>query len=414
MAGLSTPYKSTLKKNTSRSILPAYNTNQLLIDANKKLGADVYKVPTTTTTKKNTSKGTVTDKKSTVTIRKPLQSYSGSGSGSSGDGGVSVASSYAATVKPYLDEMLAAYRQGADANKALAKATYDAKVNNLNSVLRQAEEDYASTESDLLTSLKRYQEQNAKDVENQKRAYLIDQAALETARLEADRQTRIDAAARGLGGSGLQQLAQLQNLINQGQEISDLATGNQNVLEDLRTQLAEQTEDIDTKKEKARKVLEAARTANQTGLTDLLNAYNAEVKGIDANLANQLANANYTYGQDLYSANQSAAAQAASSGANDSINAMLSYLQDDLSNNLSSLNTASTKTLKELRKQYGLGTDATKTDIAKAMTNTTLGYGANTGLNTSQYNTFNNNLNTILKNANIQNDKSWWEKLTGK
>ena len=48
MAGLSTPYKSTLKKKTSSSILPAYNPNQLLIDANKKLGADVYKVPTTT------------------------------------------------------------------------------------------------------------------------------------------------------------------------------------------------------------------------------------------------------------------------------------------------------------------------------------------------------------------------------
>ena len=515
MAGIVTPYKSTWNKNNS--ILQPYNPNpnQLLIDANKKLGSEVYKIPTTTTktsTTKNNSGGVVTDKKSTVTTQQPLKAYTSSGSGSSGSGGGAVASSYESTVKPYLDAMVAAYGQGADANRATALSTYNATINNLNDILKQAQqayditlrnaetalgqandvydikirdleevlkraqgiydtgaatarEDYKVTESNLKKALERFQAQNAKDAENQRKSYLTDQAALESARLEADRQTRIDAAARGLGGSGLQQLAQLQNLLNQGQDISDLATGNQEVLDKLRNQLIEAEEDTaadikeaervkenklktllttlqntqsdvksgkadalkelqyaqNTNKsalEDALQVLQNAQATNKTKLQDALAAYNASVQGIDANLANQVANAYYSYGQDKYSANQAAASArnsaAAQSAADDSINAMLAYLQDDLSSSLSSLNSASTKTLKELRKQYGLGTDATKTDIANAMTRATLNQGANTGLNTSQYNTFNNNLNAVLKNANIKNDKTLWEKLFGK
>ena len=67
MAGLNTPYKSTVilnkKKNNS---LQTYNPNQLLIDANNKLGATVYSIPT-----KN-------DKVSTVTFTKPSSSSSNS------------------------------------------------------------------------------------------------------------------------------------------------------------------------------------------------------------------------------------------------------------------------------------------------------------------------------------------------
>ena len=201
--------------------------------------------------------------------------------------------------------MLSAFNQGAEANKALAKSTYDSKVNNLNEILRQARENYEFTKGDLETSLRRYQEQNARNVENQRKAYLTDQAALESARLEADRQTRIDAAARGLGGSGLQQLAQLQNLLNQGQDISNLATSNEDVLDKLRTQLAEQTEDINTKKEQARRVLEAAETSNKTGLNELLDAYNAQIQGINADLARNIADAEYNFGQNAYSASRS-------------------------------------------------------------------------------------------------------------
>ena len=379
--------------------IKGYNSNQLLIDANKKLGKEIYKVPETITKSNKTTKySSPIGPNPTPT----LKSYTGSGSGSSGGGGISVASSYTTTVRPYLDEMLAAYRQGADANKSLAKATYDAKVNNLNSVLKQAEEDYASTESDLLTSLKRYQEQNAKSLENQRKSYLTDQAALESARLEADRQTRIDAAARGLGGSGLQQLAQLQNLLNQGQDISDLATSNQEVLDELRTQLTQQTEDIDTKKERARKVLEAARTANQTGLTDLLNAYNAEVQGIDANLANQVANAQYIYGENLYSANQAEAARAAARDAssNSTLLALLDQTQEDAISGIGDIANASDRDFKALAKNY-YGDAYSKSITKKQMLNDyisdTLNSAIQSGIDQNQRNTLKSNLNSYLK-----------------
>ena len=381
--------KATTLAGLTNPILAPYSANQLLTDANK---------VATTSKKKTTTYSSPIGPNPAPT----LKSYAGSGSGGSGGGGVSVASSYATTVRPYLDEMLAAYRQGADANKALAKATYDAKVNNLNSVLRQAEEDYASTESDLLTSLKRYQEQNAKSLENQRKSYLTDQAALESARLEADRQTRIDAAARGLGGSGLQQLAQLQNLLNQGQDISDLATSNQDVLDELRTQLTQQTEDINTKKERARKVLEAARTANQTGLTDLLNAYNAEVQGIDANLANQVANAQYTYGENLYSANQAEAARAAARAAssNSTLLALLDQTQEDAISGIGDIANASDKEFKSLAKNY-YGDAYSKSITKKQMLNDyisdTLNSAVQSGVDQNQRNTLKSNLNSYLK-----------------
>ena len=272
-----------------------------------------------------------------------LEQYPEAGSGSSSGGSGSGAYSYVSSVKPYLDNMIAAYREGAEANKALAKSNYDNKVASLNNILRQAEDDYTYAESDLLTSLKRFQEQNAKSLENQRKSYLTDQAALESARLEADRQTRIDAAARGLGGSGLQQLAQLQNLINQGQDISNLASDNQSILETLRTQLAEQTEDINTKKEKARKVLENARKDNETGLANLLNDYNAQLQGINADLANQIANAEYNFGQSAYSAGRAGGSSSTGDDYVSVINGGLLSIQDNFADDVKSIMGNSTK-----------------------------------------------------------------------
>ena len=343
-----------------------------------------------------------------------LQPYSTSSSGSGSGGSVS----YSSTVKPYLNEMIAAYQQGADANRAAAKMAYDNTMRDLKTSLDRAQasydtgvananQGYETTRGNLLTSLKRFQEENAKNVENQKRAYLTDQAALESARLEADRQTRISNAARGLGGSGLQQLAQLQNLINQGQDISNLAASNQSEMNNLRTQMIQAQEDYDTDlaaAEKARKntvdnlltVLNNAKADTTTGEADALATYYAALQGIDANLANQIADANYNFGQNAYSASRSGA-----SSTDSGINAVLQYYQDDLADSLSSLNTADSKTLKSLRNTYGLSSGATKTDIAKAMAKETLGYGASTGLNSNQYSTFSKNLNTLLKNAGI-------------
>lgn len=177
------------------------------------------------------------------------EDYYGDGSGGSGG--------YGGYVTPSLDisGLLAAYQAQADADKATAKQTYD------------------TTRNDLLTSLKRFQEQNAKDVENQQRSFLSNQAALESALSQADRQNRISSAARGLSGSGLQQLAQLQNLMSQGQDISDLATDNSQKMDILRKALQEYQTDTDTK------------------LNSALNIYNNALNSIEANLAKSKADA---------------------------------------------------------------------------------------------------------------------------
>lgn len=178
--------------------------------------------------------------------------YYGDGSGGSGGSG-----GYGGYVTPSLDisGLLAAYQAQADADKATAKQTYD------------------TTRNDLLTSLKRFQEQNAKDVQNQQRSFLSNQAALESALSQADRQNRISSAARGLSGSGLQQLAQLQNLMSQGQDISDLATDNSQKMDILRKALQEYQTDTDTK------------------LNSALNIYNNALNSIEANLAKSKADA---------------------------------------------------------------------------------------------------------------------------
>ena len=156
-----------------------------------------------------------------------------------------------------ISNMLKAYEQGAQTQRDIAKQTYNTK------------------REDLLTSLKRFQESNAKDVANQQKAYLSNQASLESAIAQADRQNRISSAARGLGGSGLQQLAQLQNLLSQGQTISDMATENQGVMDKLRRALMEKEEDTATAE--ARALSDYNNTLSEIASNLALNKANAEV-----------------------------------------------------------------------------------------------------------------------------------------
>ena len=131
-------------------------------------------------------------------------------------------------VKGDISGLLAAYDQQANAARATAKSKLD------------------TTRNDLLTSINRFREQNAKDQLNQKQQYQSGQASLESARAQADRQSRIGASARGLGGSGLQQLAQLQNLLGQSEDVSKLANENQASMDKLREALKQQEEDYNT------------------------------------------------------------------------------------------------------------------------------------------------------------------------
>lgn len=168
----------------------------------------------------------------------------GGGSSSGGGGGYSVA-------KADISGLLDAYNQQAESARQVAETKYTNTRNDLLTSLKRFQEqnasDLARYRDQNALELNRYREQNAADTLNQKQNYLANQASLESAREQANRQNRISASARGLGGSGLQQLAQLQNLLGQSEEISRAAGSNQTAMDKLATLLREYEEDSSTR-----------------------------------------------------------------------------------------------------------------------------------------------------------------------
>ena len=221
-----------------------------------------------------------------------------------------------------ISNLLKAYDDAAAANKAVVEQSYNTQRN------------------DLLTSLKRFQEQNAKDVESQQKTFLANQALVESAIAEADRNNRINAAARGLGGSGLQQLSQLQTLMSQGQTISDLATENQTTVDKLRELLANTEEDT------------------KTALSDLEKTKENTLMGINSDLGMNKANIEYQAREAAANRAQmeaSAAAQIAAQNAEyeaaaredeRALNSQLAILQGDYEEALNSIKNMSSKEIK--------------------------------------------------------------------
>ena len=281
--------------------------------------------------------------------------------------------SYSASgVRPYtvtkadISGLLKAYEDQAASARNTAQTTYD------------------TTRNDLLTSLKRFQEQNAKDVDNQRRSYLSEQASLESAREQADRNSRISAAARGLGGSGLQQLAQLQNLLNQGQDISELAGENQSVMDKLASALQQKQEDTDT------------------GIANALKTYNDTITNIDSTLANQKAQAIYENEQNYINALNQAKAAAAqysyssspgtttTSDSGTLVRTVLDQLNRDLKSVANSKKTYKTKSSKNSQAKKLVA------DAHSSIQSLLEAYG-NTGL----YNTYKNDVNNALKSYGL-------------
>ena len=265
-----------------------------------------------------------------------------------------------------------------------------------------AENKYNTTRNDLLTALKRYQEQNARDVKNQKQSYLSEQSNLESARESANRQSRISAAARGLGGSGLQQLAQLQNLIGQSEKVSEAAGKNQAAMEALANSLKEYTEDNET--------------AQKNALTD----YNDTLRSIASTLANQKAQAiaeNEQAYTNAINARNAAMAQysysgspgtAGSSGYEDAQSAALLANQQisNITDVLNAIQGMSKSQLKKYTKSSSLfGNKALKTPkdaynyLKNYTTNSVVNslYNANVDANTINKTT--NTINSLLKNG---------------
>lgn len=245
--------------------------------------------------------------------------------------------------KADISGLLAAFEQEAATNRGIAQSAYDTAVRDLETYYNQGRTDLDTAiarerenlktgietkRSELLKSITRFQEENAKNQENQKRAYLSEQAALESARAQADRNTRISAASRGLSGSGLQQLAQLQNLINQSQDISQLAGKNQRSMDDLRLALAREQEDYNTDLANAELAyntnlanaeadytsnLDKLLTTRDTGLRNAADNLTNTLASIASGLKSQKAQAEAQAESDYINALNSARAQAAAS-----------------------------------------------------------------------------------------------------
>ena len=306
-----------------------------------------------------------------------------------------------------LSGVLSAYDQSAAADRALAQQVYDTTVRNLNTALDRARDSYNVgvsntnnaynlTADTLRRSLERYQADNKRFVENQKRSYLSDQASLEDARFQADRQTRIDAASRGLGGSGLQQLAQLQNLISQGNDISKLALENQGVMDDLRTDLANYTEDNEAQLRQAQQTrdtslanllttLNYAEQDNTTGLQDALLTYQNTINKINADLANSKASARSAY--------------ASGSSSNSTLLGYLDQIQEDSIADIKSIANASDKEFKKIAKEYygeSYNKSITKEKMLNDYVSNTLSSALDRGADQSQRNTLKSNLSSYL------------------
>ena len=295
----------------------------LNVNASTLANGGMVKVPTTTSSGSGgtTTVPAVTNTESVADIlRANYPTLSGGGSSSS-----------SAVVDPSgmidITNMLKAYEDAAAANRAVAEQSYNTRRN------------------DLLTSLKRYQEQNAQDVAAQQKTYLTNQALVESAIAEADRQNRISASARGLGGSGLQQLAQLQTLLSQGQTISDMATENQDVINNLRKVLANYDEDtqnaladLEKTKENTLLGIESDLGTNKANLE-----YQAREKAADRAHAQQLAEASTA----AQIAMQNAQFEAQAAADERALNSQLATLAANYENELSAIDTMSSSALKD-------------------------------------------------------------------
>ncbi len=262
-----------------------------------------------------------------------------------------------------------------------------------------ANDTYNTTRNDLLTALKRYQEKNASDVQNQKQSYLTEQSSLESARESANRQSRISAAARGLGGSGLQQLAQLQNMIGQSEEVSQAANKNQAAMTDLANQLKEYTEDNESKQQQALTTRDNTLATIASNLRSRREAAEAErdQEYINAINARNAATAQYSY--------------SSSPGTTVNYGGTLNDLLSNTSVNLRKLyNSARIDTIKQYAANAGLtlsdkdikkDKNAAKKLIANAFASQaaqTLSNAIdNYGMNSSSVNSYKKDLNSMLK-----------------
>ena len=344
MASLGTKYnKSPLKGNDTYGLLGGTSTYTKYTGSNN------------TSSKSNTLVGPSTPK--------AVQPYTTTSSYSGGYSAPQV------TAQSVYDANLEAYQKAYDAAVNAAKTANEQNIKSLSDAIARTREDiardrdeynkyYDNQASSLLKSIERFRESNAQDVADQKKAYLSNQAALESARAEADRQSRIEAAARGLGGSGLQQLAQLQNLINQSQDISNVANENQTNMDKLRLALSQAEDDYNerlTKSEDARKSdldkLSTTLRRAEEDYTTNVNKENANLRDLLAQYEATRASNNVDALSNLYS-RVSASGGSGGSGYSSDLSLIAGGLQADQQDFENALYGLNNMTKKELQSTY--------------------------------------------------------------
>ena len=268
--------------------------------------------------------------------------------------------------RPDTSQAIAAINKAANANRDIVANTYNTK------------------RSDLLDSLRRYQDTNAKQVASQKQSYLTSRAALDTAKEQANRQSRISNASRGLGGSGLQQLAELQNDLGLQSDQSLLANSNQREMDNLKTLLSNYTEDTNK------------------GISNALIDYQNALKSIDADTAQRIADVNYQ--ADMVAAQNSATQATLQGNARQTANALYNALNSVINNKNSATSLAGLLTSmsqKDLASKYGLKKNASKSSIGNSILSDYMTQldtiNAAYGISPQNYNTARDNIINALK-----------------
>lgn len=208
-----------------------------------------------------------------------------------------------------LSDILSSYTQASEAQKQTIKDTTAASIKAL-------QDSEASQRSTLSKALERFQQDTAEERKLRQSNFNANRADLEAQAYMANRQAMQSAAARGIGGSGLQQLAQLQNLINQSAETSNLAQLNTDSLNALAESLARREEDTTTS-------LKDLASNLATQIQNLNTAQANQLNEIDANTAslqNQLKYQEAVRAQDARTQAEQFAASLAAQNANTASN----------------------------------------------------------------------------------------------
>lgn len=222
-----------------------------------------------------------------------LSGLLGGGRSSSSSGGGGVAN------KIDITPMINSLKEGAAANKKTISDKYAQERNRLSTQLKQYQENTATAR------------RQAMDAYNSARADLEEQSYMNM------RAAQQSAASRGLGGSGLQQLAQLSSQIESSNQTSDLSEQNTETQNDLTKALKDMESQINT-------AISDANTNEKNELTQ-----------IDTNTAQAIAQAQYQEEVRFQNALAEAAARnAAIAAQRDAQNQELALAMNDYTGNL--------------------------------------------------------------------------------